>query len=234
MPFDLHGQSSEKRSLARDFLAGQAGFWPRAAISVCSGGVILALVLVAMGIIENMGSTRRLDDESAAAALGAGGLVWIGLLVYIWWSYGRFGPLLRMGLYILGVWVIAIPLCFFVDRATMREELMICGIVVAGIAITLGLVFSTTYRISRGQPVISTEGNVNVNCPDCGYSMVGKHDCTCPECGCACTIDELIRRQNYEVVGPTLKQDASDSRHPLTAKQPNVAQPVQGSSPAVG
>ena len=60
------------------------------------------------------------------------------------------------------------------------------------------LVTRNYYRYSRGRPVETPDGLVNVHCPECGYSMVGLNECRCPECGEHYTVDQLIRRQNYE------------------------------------
>ena len=43
-------------------------------------------------------------------------------------------------------------------------------------------------------------GDIRVQCPGCGYSMVGLQSCQCPECGTIYTIDEIIGEQDYAVL----------------------------------
>ena len=48
--------------------------------------------------------------------------------------------------------------------------------------------------------IIIIEGRINLNCPDCGYVMVGLSESRCPECGARFTLDELVRRQDYHLL----------------------------------
>ncbi|MHC5024214.1 MAG: hypothetical protein ACYTGG_09940, partial [Planctomycetota bacterium] len=53
------------------------------------------------------------------------------------------------------------------------------------------------FRLEQPRSVTGRGGRVNVNCPECGYSMVGLRAVTCPECGQSYSIDELILAQDY-------------------------------------
>ncbi len=53
------------------------------------------------------------------------------------------------------------------------------------------------HRVHRRKPIYTAEGHPNVNCPGCGYSMVGLHQSRCPECGNRYTLDELLLKQNF-------------------------------------
>lgn len=71
------------------------------------------------------------------------------------------------------------------------------GVILAGVAVSLWLITTRWYRHCGGRPVVTPRGEVNVQCPECGYSLIGLQEARCPECGTRYTLDELIRQQGY-------------------------------------
>jgi predicted RNA-binding Zn-ribbon protein involved in translation (DUF1610 family) len=65
------------------------------------------------------------------------------------------------------------------------------------LATTLAVIATVAYRSRGGRPLRDLEGRVQVQCPKCGYSMIGLETCQCPECGHRSTIEKLIAAQDY-------------------------------------
>jgi hypothetical protein len=107
------------------------------------------------------------------------------------------GELVRTLLLVAGVWIAAIPITVLLDTKVQRADGLIVGTVFAAIATTVGLLVTLAYRTMAGRTVRDALGAVRVNCPRCGYSMVGLCSSTCPECGTTFTIDQIIGGQDY-------------------------------------
>jgi len=189
------------RSLAQDLGSGDAGCLPRIGLSLGAAAGLLAMGLLFAGAMEQLGRRSggfpRVDDEFAAIVVLVAAGCWSILLMRIWKGYRRGRNLLRTAFALLCIWCVTIPLAIFLDHA-FREDLLIMACVFLGLCSSILLVTRNLYRYARGQPVETPEGIVNIHCPECGYSMVGLHECRCPECGEHYTVDQLIRRQHYE------------------------------------
>lgn len=189
------------RSLAEDLGSGEAGCLPRIGLSLGAAAGLLAMALFFSGAMEQLrrrsDTFPRLGDAFAAIVVLAAAGCWSILLMRIWRGYRRRPNLLRTAFGLLTIWFITIPLTVIIDE-TLREDLLFAACVCLGIGSSILLVTRNSYRYSRGQPVETPEGIVNIYCPECGYSMVGLHECRCPECGEQYTVDQLIRRQHYE------------------------------------
>ena len=136
-----------------------------------------------------------------AGALGGAGLVWCLTQMWIWRSYRRFRVFLNGIFSVIAIWAVIIPVCFVIEEAVRRDvELLIAGCILCGIAGTLLRIAVLWHRQHRGKALMRSDGQVNVNCPECGYAMVGLSESRCPECGARYTLDELIRRQEYDAL----------------------------------
>jgi uncharacterized C2H2 Zn-finger protein len=81
------------------------------------------------------------------------------------------------------------------DKGYLEAVILMAG---GGLLLTswLGVIEQVQQR--RFKPLLDADGQVNVRCPGCGYSLIGLRELRCPECGMQFTIDELIRAQRYE------------------------------------
>lgn len=199
-----------QNTLLRDFREGRAGALPQLAFSLATGVAICAVMLVVFAFMEAAGNFR---DEQAAFGVAIAGVTWCAILWILWAGYTRFLVLIRTGFVLIALWVATIAACIILEAAFSRgEEFFIAATILGGIALTIGIVTIATYQMMRGRPVRTSTGSVQVNCPECGYSLVGLSECKCPECGKRFMIDELIALQQYEGTR------AITTRHPLTQK----------------
>lgn len=206
-----------KFSLLRDFREGKAGALPRLALSLASGVATCAVMMVFFAFME---ASNNLRDEQAAIAVAISGVVWCAMLWVLWTGYTRFLVLIRTGFALIALWVATIAACIIFEAIFQRgEEFFIAAAILSAIALTIGIITIATYQSMRGKPVRTSTGSVQVNCPECGYSLVGLTECKCPECGKRFMIDELIALQEYEGTR------AMTTRHPLTQK-PGSAPPT--------
>ncbi|MCL4211255.1 MAG: hypothetical protein HRU76_02535 [Phycisphaeraceae bacterium] len=194
---DARPPQDDRPSLWRDLVAGQLGFIPRLALSFTSAVLVTAGLLLGLAMIQQVRHVW-VDDVSIGAGLAV--IVWIGTLVWLWRGYPRYRRIIRATLLCLGIWTAVIVACVAASMATWEEEFWIAGFIFLGFAATFIVITASAYGGSRGRPIASSKGGVNVSCVQCGYSMMGLNDCTCPECGRRYTIDELIVLQDYEAI----------------------------------
>ncbi len=185
---------SEEPSIWRDLRSGKAG-WPlRLGMSVVAtlGGI--ALIALGTGVFDAAGG---LSDGAVALVVCGVVLAWAAALAAIWWRFRKWAPVLRTLLMIAGVWTVALPMTVMLERTIQNSDGLMVGTVFAAIAATAGLLVTLAYRTAWGRAVRDARGAVRVNCPRCGYSMVGLCSSTCPECGTTFTIDQIIGGQDY-------------------------------------
>lgn len=208
MPWNLFAdRRPETPSLWTDLRHGKLTTFGRIILSVTGFGAALVLCLVSIAVVS---PNRRVPEELVATVLGLGGLLWVLLLTYLWFGHSILGPLLR-GVFVIGaIWFLTIILAVFIGARLPNNELWIGAFVISGITATVLFIASMIYSGVRGQAIRTQAGQVNVQCPECGYSFVGKMDCTCPECGRQYTVDELIAAQNYDA----LRRDGEDKTPP--------------------
>ena len=146
-------------------------------------------------MLEMAGS--RVSDGAIGVAIGGAAAGWCLGLVFVWATYRRFRRVLRTIFALLGLWAICVPTAFFVGEHIRRgEEFVIVAIMLAGVSGTFILITTISYR-RVGRTVFNRAGEIDVRCPDCGYSLVGLSGCQCPECGTVFTLDALIEAQDY-------------------------------------
>lgn len=196
----LSTYNADGPSLFRDIRTGDAGAVARVAISLATGLVLVAAALVVIWAVQQAGGNRR-GDGTIAAALGGAGLAWCLAQMWVWHSYRRFRMLLNGIFSVIAIWVVVVPICVMIESAFQRnEELLIAGCILCGVAATLLRMAVLWHRKSRGKALTDIEGRINLNCPNCGYVMLGLSESRCPECGARFTLDELVRRQDYHVL----------------------------------
>lgn len=186
-----------------DLHSGRAGFFVRLGLSLASAPILIAGFMFVLAVIEMAGGD--VDEEHVAVAIGVSGAIWCGVLIWVWSGYRRFARIIKSVFAVLGTWIVAVPACFFIAESSFRgdaEELLIAGIILTAISVTFFIVTTAVYQSIGGKPLKDKVGDLRVQCPTCGYSMVGLDSCRCPECGGNFTIDEIIVAQDYEALRP--------------------------------
>ncbi|MFG0328512.1 MAG: hypothetical protein ACF8PN_01325 [Phycisphaerales bacterium] len=172
--------------------------WPvKLGVSIAAAAFLASGVLMVFGMVELSGGRVHEPFGIAGVALAAAG--WIGSLSYIWWPFGRFQRIVKCGFAIAAVWLVMLALSLAVSEVFPRaDEFFIAGLFLLSIGLSILIMASAVYQRSATRPLVRRGGEINVQCPGCGYSMVGLHECRCPECGEAFTIDEIIRLQMFD------------------------------------
>ena len=195
LPLPWFERDDDRPSVWRDLRSGRAGWPVRLGLSLAAAAGLLACLLLIFGLIEATG--LRVSDEITAVGLGLGGAAWCTLLAWLWATYRSWPRMLKTAFAVMEGWAVTIPLSVLISETVRREEFLISGCITLAIAATIALVATAAHRAAGGRPLQDAEGNVRVNCPRCDYSMVGLESCHCPECGHRCTIDELIKAQDF-------------------------------------
>ena len=228
---ETRSRDDGRTSILQDLRSGAAP-WPlRMALTIVAAGIMIAAVLFVLGLVEM--SARRISDEHVAVCLILAGAAWGGATTWIWSGQRRARRVILSAIGVLGVWMVTIPLCVLIDEVFAREEMLIGGCIVAAVAASILIIAISTYRGIEGRAVQDDAGRVNVNCPRCGYSMVGLETCLCPECGGKYTLDQLIRAQEYGAVRRSvawrqpvaLDPTTDDGPDDLTIRPPRLAAP---------
>ena len=202
-------------SLMGDLRSGDAGGLPRIAMSVAAAAAIVALVMLGLGIVDH-GDNVHIRDDHVAIALLMSVAPWLLSLRFVWGGYRGRRNLLLAIFGVVAIWAVTIPVCVLIDMKLRGADFLIAATIFSAICGTLTLITTSWYRHKRGRPLETQEGHVNVNCPTCGYSLVGLYEPRCPECGARFTIDELIRRQDFAAVRKSHSQDAPPIISPVT------------------
>lgn len=212
-------------SLWRDLVSGEAGALPRIALSLSSGLLLGAAGLLGLWVV-GVRYQQRISDSQVALTLAGVGLVWCLAQIWIWSGYARYRLLLNGVFSVAGIWAVVIPLGVWIDEVVRREEeLLIAGAILGGAAATVLRICVLWHRGRRGRRMADETGRINVNCPECGYSMVGLSESRCPECGTRHTLDELIRLQGYDALRRKREEHPrfSSPRFPPTSPGENSA-----------
>lgn len=192
----------------------ERGVAVRIFVSLAATFLMVAGALVASFLIATIdyrasigGRYFFVRDEHLLMGFAIATALWGAILWWIWrGQIGRnsvVGPLVGTAL-IAGLTIFAV---IAVEALVRREEEYLIAAVVMLAGATASLLWMRyTLAILRGNPVLNHEHQVNVNCPECGYSLIGLKEMRCPECGLHFTVDELIRAQGY---GATATQDAT-------------------------
>jgi hypothetical protein len=167
----------------------------RLTATVVSGLALLAASLIGSWTWAHClgrGFVREAELESAVIM---GAAIWLAALVRIWKNTRTALHVIWTGALVAAV----IGLSFVVEEVwhVRDSEFFILAFILLGLAGVILVWLPVLMRGVRHRPVIDTQDIVRVNCPECGYLLVGLRDLRCPECGTQFTLDELIRAQNY-------------------------------------
>jgi len=186
----------------------KVGILPRLMLSVVTALALCSFALLGAWVYAvwngpRYGSGRfYVRDNYIAVALALAGVLWIPMLIWFW-SGTRFSrPLLPPALHTMAVWLITIPTAVAIDLFIGGDDILIAAVCffAAAITVLIWLPAIQRYRLSRS--ILNEEDLVNVNCPECGYSLIGLYELRCPECGTRFTLDEIIRKQKLRHGGP--------------------------------
>lgn len=180
------------RTLIRDLRTGHAGWIVRTSLSLVCAMAILSIMMVWLGLLESTG--RRVTDSHIAITAGISSAVFCGSLALFWWSFRRFQTVLKSIFSIVTIWAIVTPAAFIIEAAMQRgEEFFIAAIIFLGIAASIAAIVLIMYNRFRAAPLARAIVHLSMNCPECGYSLMGLRVCRCPECGTEYTADELMQ-----------------------------------------
>ncbi len=206
LPWQNQGELREgDRSLVRDLRTGRAGAPLRVGLSLVAAALFVSLLMFLVGVIDQAGSVR---DEHVAIGLALTGATWCVALAWLWSSYRKWRRLIATVCTVLGIWLVAIPLCVLISEVVRNESFLIASTIFLAISATIGTIVVNAHYATRGRPLEDQSGAIAVVCPHCRYSMVGLESCQCPECGASYTVDRLIKEQNYALLRRIPKDDS--------------------------
>ncbi len=198
LPWQDQGELREgDRSLLADLRAGRSGAPLRIGLSLAAAALLVSVLMFLFGMIDLGGRVR---DEHIAMGLALTGGTWCVTLAWLWSSYRKWRRLIATVCTILGIWLVAIPVCVIISEMVRAEGFLIAATILLAVSATIGTIVVNAHYATRGRPLEDTSGAIAVVCPQCHYSMVGLESCQCPECGASYTVDRLIREQNYALL----------------------------------
>ena len=174
----------------------RTGAAPRLGLTAAAAALAFGGLMFALGVADQ--TAGRLSDEEVFVGVLGAIAAWLLVLYPIWSGYARWRRILRTVFACIVVMVAAIASASFFGIALRNSEFFIAGSLFSGVALVIAIVAASMYQGLRGRPMLATDGTVEVRCPACAYSMAGLDTCTCPECGHRCTLDELIKAQDYD------------------------------------
>ena len=218
-----------KPSLFRDLADGSAGWGVRVLVAIASAILLIGAALIAAyvlaGTFPNLdrsayfgGGQRygvRPRDEAFIIAFLSAATLW--LITLIWLLTRRAGnrAFVAPSLITLALAAATILIGVLVAYSLPGDsELIIVGTALVAAAVTLLVWVRAVRAMPRHRATLNpVDRRPDVRCPECGYRMVGLHECRCPECGKAYTVDELIARQNF--APPRAVRESAGERLPV-------------------
>ena len=188
-----------QKPLWTELADGSAGVVVRIIITIAVAFALTAASVLGAYLIS-FGSSRRIDDELFLLCLSIAGILYFGIILWIWSHQRNKRPIFSAVAKTLGLWVVAIILMIGVSAALPREEPLIFAIFCAGAAVTLLFWVEFWRHYARGRSLYDQNGSLNLLCPECNYQMVGLREARCPECGSEYTLDRLFLRQNFQTL----------------------------------
>ncbi|MGQ0626793.1 MAG: hypothetical protein ACT4PL_01680 [Phycisphaerales bacterium] len=181
--------------LAAALRSGKAGFLVRLILTLGVVAFTVALSTGALGLIDAGTGVR---DWHVAVVVPSFCIVGLAACSLVWATYGRWRRVLKTIFICLCIVALTIGAGIVVALLGRRMEAVVVAVAFAGAAGLTVVIGAAVHLGMRGRPVRTAEGAVRVECPGCGYSLAGLDNTSCPECGHRCTIDELIRAQDYD------------------------------------
>ena len=207
LPWRGQGRVREgDRSLRDDLGLGQAGAPLRIGLSLAAATVLMSTLMFLLGMIEHGGG--RVDTAHVATGLALTGAAWCGSLMWLWSGYRKWRRLIVTVCTVLGMWLVAVPLCVVLAEVVRDDGFLIASTILLAVSGTIVTIAVNAHCALEGRPLEDRTGAIAVSCPKCNYSMVGLESCQCPECGTAYTVDRLIREQNYALLRRVDSTDA--------------------------
>ncbi|MHC5112853.1 MAG: hypothetical protein ACYTGP_00325 [Planctomycetota bacterium] len=204
-------------SLWHDLRSGRAGALPRIGLCVAAAAACIGVAMIAFGAIDAGG---HVHDHHIGIGMAMAAGAWLVAVAWIWSGYRRWRSFIQTTLGVLTVIAITIGVATVIGTTVRQAEFLIAATVLFGGAVIIVLISRALYRGATGQRIADRTGIVRVNCPECGYSMVGLESCHCPECGAQRTIDALILAQDYgatrEPPRPRLPEPPAPDAIPIT------------------
>jgi hypothetical protein len=208
--------SNRKRSLLQMLGDGTAGAPTRLLVSLAAGALlaggacILSYVVGYLypryGIPAGYGGGRTLavafvSDQAAAVSFLLAGLVYVATLHWIWSRHRHLRVIWVGASLTLGIVILAILACVVIDVwFAGDDEFLIAGVLLGAAGAAIALWTRLYHRHVGGRALYDENGTMALRCPACQYSMVGLKESRCPECGQEYTLDELLARQDFEVL----------------------------------
>jgi hypothetical protein len=199
----------QRKSLWREISDGTAGVGVLLAMSLAAAFCLTA-VTIALSYLMSLWSgpyPGHIRDEMLTIIFLFAGLAYLVVLYWLWRrSIGARAVVLAISATI-AIWISVPLLWLLIDQMfpADKEVLMLSAPFMAG-AFTVLLWVQVWRRYNSRRPLRDTTGQIDVTCPECGYSMSGLKESRCPECGHQCTIDQLIAQQNYEAHADAAKR----------------------------
>jgi len=198
LPWLNQGELREgDRSLVRDLRTGRAGAPLRIGLSLVAAAGLVSVLMFMFGVLDQGG---RIRDQHVAMGLALAGATWCVSLAWLWSSYRKWRRLIATICTVLGIWLVAIPVCVIISEVVRNESFLIAGTIFLGVSATIGTIVVNAHYATRGRPLEDASGAIAVVCPQCRYSLVGLESCQCPECGASYTVDRLIKEQDYALL----------------------------------
>lgn len=171
--------------------------------------LITLLCVDAVGLTVLVAASLRLGGRVERGAAAVSGMICAIATLQVWGWYARglgrrTSRLARAGryralLHSIATVVVTIGLCVLADEVGGRdEEILVLAVILLGAAALL-LAWMPTMARAHRMALRNADDEINVNCPACGYSLIGLRELRCPECGREFVLDELIRAQDYDV-----------------------------------
>lgn len=158
------------------------------------------------------------QDELLAFLLALAAGAFLAGTAWLWSRSGRRRTLLRPVLLTIAV-VVATIVAGVLAAGNLRGdgELVVFGVVaLGGSAVILVWVEAIRRHGRRWRSLHNPQdGLPDVQCPACGYRMVGLTESRCPECGTVYTLDELIAKQGFAPANPPAAASRPPSSPPM-------------------
>jgi len=215
MDVNPHPRVPARTPLLRALADGSAGAVTRVLVSLALGLLLFAfggVIAYTLSHLFPSSWTRQsgggypanefhLGDETGAVSYILAGLIYLALLVWIW-SRQRRNRAIWLGVVLtVGIGLATLALCLLVEVVfTGDDEFLIVATACAGGGFVL-LAWIRLYRsYAGGRELYDESGVIDLRCPACQYRMVGLKQSRCPECGREYTLDELVSKQDFEIL----------------------------------
>jgi len=204
--------TASRKPLLHSLRDGSAGVVTRLLVSLAGGLLLLAVASVTTYMLgylfppyyarnSRSFSEVRVSEEVAAVTYLCAGLPYLALLFWIWSHQRRSRPIWLGVVMTVGIGLFALALCGLIEVVFRGDdEFLITAVMsAAGGLILLGWI-RLYRRYAGGRALFDENGVLDLRCPACQYRMVGLKQSRCPECGQEYTLDELVGKQDFEVL----------------------------------